>query len=251
MQQRILIVDDEPSIARTLAAIVEREGYVAQFATSGEQALAVAPAFRPDILLTDYAMPGMSGFDLSAAIAHIYPGCRIFVLTAYSDAQRFPKVKDQPPATMLIKPLPPVELLKAIAQPDVPIVPSSPVILNVDDVEPHRYSITRLLARRGLMVVEAASGREALEKLAIKPDAVLLDVNLPDIDGFEVCRRIRGIAGYDDLPIVHFTATYRNEIAAAESRQAGANDFLEQPVDPDLLVAKIRELIQKHCLRAK
>jgi CheY-like chemotaxis protein len=159
-----------------------------------------------------------------------------------------PKVPRQPPLKFLLKPIPPQELLNVIAQPELPIKPSSPVVLNVDDVESHRYSISRLLSRRGLVIIEAATGTEALEKLSAKPDAVLLDINLPDINGFEVCRRIRAADRNSHVPVLHFTATYHDAEAASESHSAGADAFIEQPVDPDDLVITIRRFIQKHYL---
>ncbi len=250
MKERILIVDDEPSIAATLAEITKRAGYTSAVALSAEQALQEASDFGPDILVTDYAMPGMDGFELAAKIARQYPGCRLFILSAYSGLAEKPRAPRQPPLRFLLKPIPPEQLLNVIAQPELPITPTSPVVLNVDDVESHRYSISRLLSRRGLVIIEAATGMEALEKLSAKPDAVLLDINLPDMNGFEVCRRIRAAdSSHDGIPVLHFTATYHNPEAASESRSAGADEFIEQPVDPDELVITIRRIIQKHYLQ--
>lgn len=249
MAERILIVDDEPSIAVTLAEITKRAGYTSAVALSGEQALEEASDFGPDILVTDYAMPGMNGVALAAKIARRYPGCRLFVLSAYSGLAEKPQVPRQPPLRFLLKPIPPEQLLNVIAQPELPITPTSPVVLNVDDVESHRYSISRLLSRRGLVIIDATTGMEALEKISAKPDAVLLDINLPDMNGFEVCRRIRAADSSHGIPVLHFTATYHNPEAASESRSAGADEFIEQPVDPDELVLTIRRAIQKHYLQ--
>jgi CheY-like chemotaxis protein len=250
MAERILIVDDEPAIVSTLAEITRRAGYTSAVALSGEQALQKAAEFGPDVLITDYAMPGMNGFELAAKIARQYPGCRLFLLSAYNSLGDSPKVPRQPPLKLLLKPIPPQELLEVIARPELPIEPSSPVILNVDDVESHRYSISRLLSHRGLVIIEAATGVEALEKLKARPDAILLDINLPDMNGFEVCRRIRAADNNSGVPVLHFTATYHNAEAASESRAAGADAFIEQPVDPDELVITIRRMIQKHYLEA-
>ena len=65
------------------------------------------------------------------------------------------------------------------------------LILNVDDYEASRYARTQMLQRAGFHVLEAGTGAEALRLARERPDLVLLDVNLPDMDGFEVCRRLR------------------------------------------------------------
>jgi len=77
-------------------------------------------------------------------------------------------------------------------------------ILNVDDYVPARYARSQLLRRAGYEVIEAGTGAEALRLVAEeRPDLVLLDINLPDLSGFEVCRRIRDQLGTLTLPVVH------------------------------------------------
>jgi CheY-like chemotaxis protein len=82
-------------------------------------------------------------------------------------------------------------------------------ILNVDDYEPGRYARSRLLRSFGFEVREAKTGAEALSVVATEPPAlVILDVNLPDISGFEVCRRLKESATTATLPVLHMSATY-------------------------------------------
>jgi DNA-binding response OmpR family regulator len=97
----------------------------------------------------------------------------------------------------------------------------------------------------GFIVIEAKTGEETLDLLASRPDAVLLDLHLPDIDGFEIGQRIRTSTTKGHVPIFHFTATYRNNEAAQRSRAAGADAYIEQPIDPDSLVRRVRNLIQR------
>ena len=82
----------------------------------------------------------------------------------------------------------------------------APVILVVDDDAAGRYVIARLLRRERFAVHEAADGREALARVRARPDLVVLDVNLPDVDGFEVCRRIKADPEIA-VPVVMTTAT--------------------------------------------
>jgi CheY-like chemotaxis protein len=130
--------------------LVRLNGHDSVSAYSGEEALSTASDFRPDVLVTDYSMPGMNGFQLATCIAQQYPGCRLFLLTADLDVSRFLPTPCRPNVTVLQKPLPPNDLLAAIAHPEIKLQPNSPVLLTVDDVEAHRYSVSRLFNTRGL-----------------------------------------------------------------------------------------------------
>jgi CheY-like chemotaxis protein len=247
VQTRILFVDDEPTIANTLAIIARAHGYDSKAAFSGKQALTILSEFTPDILVTDYSMPGENGLELASQVARECPGCRLFLLTAYADTDSFQRPSRSPKVTVLSKPMGPAELLKSIEGPVDASWGLKTLVLNVDDKAPNRYSITRLLVHHGFEVVEAENGSDALAKLAQSPyDAVLLDINMPDIDGFEVCRRIRKDAKYKRLTIMHFTGTYNNTDAENLSRAVLADGFLSQPVEPAELVARLRGLIQRN-----
>jgi CheY-like chemotaxis protein len=87
----------------------------------------------------------------------------------------------------------------------------SATILNVDDHDAARYTTTRVLRGAGYEVIEAGNGRDALRLAKRNPDLVVLDVNLPDIDGFEVCRRIKSDPATSMIPVVHLSATYQND----------------------------------------
>lgn len=246
--QRILVVDDEVVIASTLGEIFERNGFEVRVAYSGREALAVLVEFRPDVLLTDYSMNEMNGYELATKVVAQLPGCRVFVLTACVDLHRLPKVELQPEMTVLFKPIGPATLVRSITEQDIPATATSPTVLCVDDVEPHRYSISRMLMHYGFQVIEAGSGEDALRKVDAMPDAVLLDLNMPDMDGFEVCREIRSRFPSRRIPVLHLTSTYHNSEAAERSRQAGADDYLEQPVSPQVLVTRLRQLAQRSFL---
>jgi PAS domain S-box-containing protein len=117
-------------------------------------------------------------------------------------------------------------------------------VLVVDDNPVTRYSTARVLRAAGFRTAEAGSGGEALELAGQGMAAVVLDVHLPDIDGFEVCRTIRGRADIALLPVVHLSAEYiRNEDRVA-GLNAGADGYLIHPVEPAVLVATLQALIR-------
>ncbi|MDP6546495.1 MAG: PAS domain S-box protein [Phycisphaerae bacterium] len=117
-------------------------------------------------------------------------------------------------------------------------------ILNVDDEEASLYVTSKILRQAGFEVVEARTGAEALELAGQLPDAVVLDVNLPDIDGFEVCRRLREAPQTVRIPILHLSATYKDAGAKVKALGLGADGYLTQPVEPPVLIAYIRALIR-------
>jgi two-component system, sensor histidine kinase and response regulator len=119
------------------------------------------------------------------------------------------------------------------------------VILNVDDYPPARYARTRLLANAGFTVREAATGQEALQAVARDhPHLVVLDVNLPDIDGLAVCQRIKGNPSTASTLVLHLSASAVTDQSRASGLENGADSYLTEPVAPEVLIATIRALIR-------
>jgi DNA-binding response OmpR family regulator len=113
-------------------------------------------------------------------------------------------------------------------------------LLLIEDDVALRSSLRLALSDEGFTVLEADSGRGGLARLELSPDAVLLDLGLPDIDGIEVCRRIRAVTG---IPLVIITArTSPESIAAAFA--AGADDFMPKPFAVTELAVRVRALLQ-------
>lgn len=118
-----------------------------------------------------------------------------------------------------------------------------PSILVVDDDEAGRYAARRILERANFEVVEAADGASALRAVAERPDLVLLDIQLPDVDGFEVCRRIKSSPATASIRVLPFTGVYRNDSDRKRAFEAGADGYLVRPVSPEELVATVNGLI--------
>lgn len=118
-------------------------------------------------------------------------------------------------------------------------------ILIVEDNEMNRTMLARRLVRRGYDVIMATTGLEGLEKArAEKPDLVLMDLSLPEMDGWEAMRRLRADATSANLRIIALTAH-----AMAEDRrkatEAGCDDFDTKPVDLERLIGKMTTLLAK------
>lgn len=121
----------------------------------------------------------------------------------------------------------------------------SVLVLNVDDHEPARYAKTRILRSGGLQVVEAASGEDALRMVAEKrPDLVLLDVKLPDMNGFEVCRRIKADPNIANTIVIQNSASFVGSDDKVRGLEGGADTYLTSPIEPSVLLATVKALLR-------
>jgi CheY-like chemotaxis protein len=112
------------------------------------------------------------------------------------------------------------------------------VILVVEDHQDSRDALRALLEAFGYRVLEASNGREALEVASRHaPDLVLMDIMMPEVDGFEATRELRRKARFKALPIIAVTAM---EGARETALKAGVNDFVRKPIDIRTLIAKVR-----------
>jgi adenylate cyclase len=117
-------------------------------------------------------------------------------------------------------------------------------ILVVDDTEKNVKLLADLLTFKGYAVVTASGGREALEKVeSERPDLVLLDVMMPDLNGYDVCRRIRQNPALGLLPVVMVTALDPTQ-ERVKGLEAGADDFLTKPINQAELIARVRSLVR-------
>ena len=118
-------------------------------------------------------------------------------------------------------------------------------ILVVDDRPDTRYATTRVLAAAGFDVRETATGRDALRLARTSPDLIVLDIALTDIDGFEVCRRLKGDTATRGIPVIQKTSVYKDAEHRARGLAAGADEYLVDPVEPEVLLQTVRRLLPK------
>ena len=125
-----------------------------------------------------------------------------------------------------------------------PVAGLTTTILIVDDNEANRYAVSRMLRRAGFAINEASSGEEALREVVSRPDLVILDVNMPDLDGFEVCRRIKADPATASIPVLHLSASYILSEDKTRGLEEGADGYLIRPVEPPELIATVRALLR-------
>jgi signal transduction histidine kinase len=116
-------------------------------------------------------------------------------------------------------------------------------VLNVDDYEPGLYARSKVLRQAGFDVIEAQNGKDTLEIIRQeKPQIVLLDIHLPDIDGWEICRQIKADTATMAVQIVHVTSSFPGAPDRARALDLGADGYLVEPVEPEVLIATVRSL---------
>lgn len=222
----------------------------------------------PDALLVDWQMPEMDGLQAIQELAKKAVGSKlpaVLVITAFEQERIKELDKEGLVDRVLHKPVEASLLFNAVN--DVVVShtgnPSRVLqatkteavkarwlpevrVLVVDDSEMNLDVVGELLRRNGALVTTAASGEEALDKLSAAPgsfDAVLMDVQMPGIDGLEATRRARKLAGIGKLPIIALTAGALRE-ERRRALDAGMDDFLTKPIDPSQLISRLRIAVE-------
>jgi len=119
------------------------------------------------------------------------------------------------------------------------------VIVNVEDNEPNRYARHRILVDAGFTAYDSGTGQGALDLVALhRPDLVLLDINLPDISGIEVCRQLKSAPVNASIIVLQISASAITAPHATDALNNGADGYLAEPVDANVLIATINALLR-------
>lgn len=116
-------------------------------------------------------------------------------------------------------------------------------ILIVEDTPENMYLMTYLLQNAGHEIIQASTGEEGIEKaISEHPDIILMDIQLPDIDGYETTRRIRDLETGDPTPIIALTS-YAMVGDRQKALSGGCTGYIEKPVEPDIIVKQIEAFL--------
>lgn len=118
-------------------------------------------------------------------------------------------------------------------------------ILLVDDEKDIVEFLKYNLEQENFEVLVGYNGQDALDKISGKPDLVILDIMMPDMDGFEVCRRIRATKGFENVPVIFLTAK-SGETDEIKGLEIGASDYIQKPISPKKLVARVNSNLRKY-----
>lgn len=117
-------------------------------------------------------------------------------------------------------------------------------ILHIDDDEANRYAVKIILEKAGFLVESAEDGAHGLELISQRPDLVILDIKLPDISGFDLCKKLKSDPKYKQIPVLQTSATFTTNDHKVEGLDSGADGYLAQPIESAVLVATVRSLLR-------
>jgi GAF domain-containing protein/CheY-like chemotaxis protein len=197
----VLVIDDDGAVRDLMARFLGKEGFGVATAVGGEEGLRLARELQPDVITLDVLMPGMDGWSVLAALKSdtALADIPVVMLTMLDDRNLGYALGA---ADYLTKPIDRERLVAVLGRhrQDLPV-------LVVDDDPDFRELARRLLEREGYTVIEADNGRAALARLRdATPGVILLDLMMPEMDGFDVVAAIQGDAAWRPIPVVVITA---------------------------------------------
>ncbi|HEX7961488.1 MAG TPA: response regulator [Terriglobales bacterium] len=122
-------------------------------------------------------------------------------------------------------------------------------ILAVDDNESHRYALERILRHAGFVVTVTGTARETLNLAKQLPDLIILDVNLPDSNGFEIYKSLKKDPATAQIPVIFLSASYDQSFGKQWARHMGAQEFLSYPILPDQLTTIVNGVLTRGATR--
>ncbi|MDD4944136.1 response regulator [Rhodoferax sp.] len=271
---RVLVVDDNEASREIMSEMLRYFQINVSAAATGHAALdtvkaATDPPF--DLVLMDWRMPGMNGDEATRRLhsdTTLSHQPKVVMVTAYGQEDVIKRAEQARVDGFLVKPVSPSTLLDTILSvlgrgrilgtssnqaKTLATISHAELagacLLLAEDNDINREFATELLRSEGIHVIEAVNGQEAFEKVQQQEmDAVLMDLQMPVMDGLEATRRIRALANapggerFATLPIIAMTALAMAQ-DAQRSREAGMNDHLSKPVDPARMMAVLTKWI--------
>ncbi|HEU4729672.1 MAG TPA: response regulator [Kofleriaceae bacterium] len=249
----ILLADDSPLIHRHTVPILEDDGYEVRSAADGAEAVALARAVIPDLVITDVEMPALDGYGVCKALksdpatAHV----PVLICSSLGEAADLERGFDAGADDYLVKPVIPEELSTRVRALVLGSLPASRErVLVVDDSPAQRHYVADCLARQGFEVVTAEHGKAALDKASVvRPALVVSDYEMPVMNGFELVHALRRDPELRQIPVIMLTARdSRRDMA--QMRAAGASAYLVKPFSQDKCVALVERTLAERRLIA-
>jgi HAMP domain-containing protein/CheY-like chemotaxis protein/signal transduction histidine kinase len=263
-KRRLLVVEDNPAEQMSIVALIGHDDIEIEVVETGKAALEAIEAGRVDCMVLDLSLPDMSGFDVLEQVrqrdeaadlpivvftgkelspdedARLHTMARSIVVKGVESPER---LLDETTIFLhrVIKDLPPEKqaMLERLYSSDDDL--QGRCALLVDDDPRNIFALSSLLERRGMRVLTATTGREAIELVDATPDLaiVLMDIMMPEMDGYETIHVIRQNPDYRRLPIIALTAKAMKG-DREKCLDAGASDYLAKPVNTEQLLSALR-----------
>jgi two-component system, NtrC family, sensor kinase len=254
-QTTILLIDDSPTFRAELTRALEAEKYAVVTASSGEDGLRIADSIRPTAILVDSVMVGIDGETVIRRVradsalraipcvlltASDDRGAELSALDAGADA--FVRKDDLEVVLARVSAVLRGTSLEPTREKGL-LGPKR--ILAIDDSPTYLSELLAVLLGEGYDVVPAHSGEEGIEMLAAQEfDCILLDLQMPGIDGIETCRRIKASQELRDVPLIMLTAA-EDRKSMIEALGSGADDFISKASELEVLKARVRAQLRR------
>jgi PAS domain S-box-containing protein len=274
--KNLLIIEDNENARKAMRILIGNGDVYCFEAESGKQALALYQQHQIDCIILDIGLPDMSGFELIHKLENTVPAGRhlkdrnlppIIVYTGkeltkeennelekYAESIIIKGVKSEErlldeTALFLhrtISDLPKSKQVVINKLYDKEAVFHSKKILLVDDDMRNLFALTKILKERGMEIIKAENGKNALEMLALHSeiDLVLMDIMMPVMDGYEAMKQIRAQVKFKNLPVIALTAKAMKD-DQQKCIDAGANDYITKPIDVERLLSLMRVWLSK------
>ncbi|RAL20189.1 hybrid sensor histidine kinase/response regulator [Lujinxingia litoralis] len=237
---RILVIDDDPNVHELMRRILTPRGFQLVSAYSGDQGVTLAQEHLPDVITLDVMMPGKDGWSvLSTLKSHAGLEHIPVVMISMVDDRNIGFALGA--TDYLVKPIQRDRLLKTLSRFHPEEGASALVVEDEPDI---REMISRHLRNAGWSVNTAAHGRQALEILEDeRPDVVLLDLMMPEMDGFEVAEIMRSEPRWKDIPIVVVTAMDLDDAETARLRRSVSRILSKNVRSIDEVMTEVMDVI--------
>ncbi len=241
----VLVVDDDPAVGELMERLLTKEGFAVAVAGSGAVALKLAREIRPLLITLDVFMADMSGWDVLAALKADSDLADIpVIMVSMVDDRR--KGFTLGASEYLTKPVNREKLIHVLRKYQRP--PARPgEVLVIEDDPPTRTLVSRVLQKEGWQVAEADNGRVALDMLPqIQPALIILDLMMPQMDGFEFISQLRKNERWANLPIIILTAKELTPADRALLENSAERVLQKGLYEQDELLAQVRQLARSH-----
>jgi adenylate cyclase len=243
---RVLVIDDDPTVRDLMRRYLSREGFDVVTATGGREGLEFARELRPSVITLDVFMPDLDGWSVLQALKQDGDLRRIpVILMTISDEKQ--KGITLGASGYLTKPVDRAQLAQLLER----FKTAAPRALIVEDNPTDREMMRRLLVGEGWAVTAAGNGREALERLKSEsPNLILLDLMMPEMDGFEFLTEFRKSSTFASTPVIVVTAA---DLTPEDRRRLdGGVEHILQKAAPNRedFLSQVRDLIGRYAVVA-
>ncbi|HYF76605.1 MAG TPA: response regulator [Symbiobacteriaceae bacterium] len=245
----VLVVDDDPDIVKLIMLSLEQEGFHTLGATSGDQALEIARTRKVDAITLDLLMPGMHGLEVARRLKEdpLTKAIPVVVVSAYTDGHESELVT-LGVSGVIGKPIDEDRLLATIRQ----VLGSradgeadKPLVMVVDDDPDVRTIVGMMLERGGYAVRTASDGQEAFRIIMEnRPDLLILDLMMPNLDGFQLVRLLRQRRWTQQIPLLVLTALDLTEGEKTLLRLGPTRHLTKGPALQEEIVSRVRDLMK-------